>query len=53
MFLTFFAEALDVIGIENQDVSLNTPQRTKRETNKEQIQSFTNEERRVAGVSSH
>lgn len=43
-------EALDVIGIDNQDTSFNVPQRAKRQT-KEQIQSFTNEERRVAGVS--
>nr|ALS31064.1 odorant-binding protein [Phenacoccus solenopsis] len=41
-------EALDVIGIENQDGSLTTPIRNKRQT-KEQTASFTNEERRVAG----
>ncbi|XKL62125.1 hypothetical protein PGB90_001958 [Kerria lacca] len=41
-------EALEVIGIENQHMALSIPQRTKRQT-KEQLQSFTNEERRVAG----
>lgn len=51
-FVLCLAEALEVIGIENQESSFNAPpQRTKRQT-KEQLQSFSNEERRVAGVSS-
>lgn len=51
IYILIFAEALDVIGIGSQDLDGIRQQATSLRTKREIAPSFSNEERRVAGVS--